>query len=872
MQQLSQERGVKLLRAKLYTPAINKNIVSRENLTAKLQYAKECKLTLVTAPAGYGKTTAVLDWLCKCALPHAWLSLDSQDNDPATFWRYVCTALDSITDGIIKDTEYVFSSQELMKANIHISRLLDILSEVQYDFLLVLDDLHLINDSSILKGLSYLIDYLPTNMHLVFISRTEPELDLSRHRIKWQAQRLEEEDLRFKNEEISLFYQARGYSLPEDDIKKVESYTEGWAAAMVAVAMSMENAGGSNNAIAALTRSNRDIEQYLKDEVISTWRPERQAFAIKTCILGTLSEALCDAVTEENNGGRMLREISEGSGFLVALDKDKQKYRYHYLFKNFLHKLLIEAAPDEIARLHEKAGLWYRKQSLLPEAIEHFLRGGAYREASELIEHQIDHLIHKNDFGRLLSWIELLPAEYRNNSFKSAVIYALYYAETGRYDLSRQWIEQMKTLKERYRFVSGSQQYSDYRRMCVLVESNLLVREGNAGFMPMLVSATEESRENTFKMPAYNDFNMADIYYYRCPINKSAKLFRETPAQFSSMVKSYRRIISINPGYAPLGIGEYYYENNSLEEAVPYLLKAIDEAQAAGCPGALVPAMVDIARIKRAKGDLQGAFEVLDQCENRLQSIGKAHWNYMLNAFRCRLLMDKAYNSGVEEWYTSCKLNIFAEINRIREFELIVYARVLMAKGYPHDAEILLHRLHSFTEESGRLHSMVEVLNLLALLACKSRDMADASEYLERSLKTGIAEGYVRSFMDERLPMMHLLKYYITSRKKTEQPDTKILRQYAKSLLDQMREALPTEPEAYGEAAVAGAGIKKPLTEQEKKVLELLAEANTNQEISTKLGISLRTVKTHTGNIYDKLGVKNRAQCVKLARDTALLE
>lgn len=859
-----------LIGTKYSKPGINQYLISRRRLHQRLDNSLICKLTLVTAPAGYGKTTAVLDWLEKCGLSAAWVSVDSYDNNPVVFWRYVCTALDGISDGLSKDTEYVFSSLELLKANIHINILIDRLSGVQSDFLLVLDDLHLITDSSILQGLSYLIDYLPAKMHLIFISRMGPELELARHRIKWQAQGLEEKDLRFGKEEIFLFYQARGYTLENDDVKKVETYTEGWAAALVAVAMSMEDAGGGNDVIASLTRSSRDIEQYLLDEVISTWPPEKRAFAMKTCILDMLSEALCNAVTEEDNGRRMLNEINEGSGFLITLDEQNREYKYHPLFKSLLYRLLSETVPEEIADLHIKAARWFREHGFMPDAIEHLLRGGSYREAFEMIEHRIDHLINRNDFGMLLSWIERLPVEFKDNSFKIAVIYALYYAETGRYDLSRQWIKRMKTLKDDNQYASSPGWNSYSRTVCTLVEVNLLIREGNVEYLPLLFSAAETNDSRYFKMSEYSDFNTADIYFFRCPIKLLAKLYREAPEKYEKMTESYRGMISKNPGYAPLGIGEYLYESNRLEEALPYLLNALKEAQDADCPGALVPVMVDMARIRRARGDMQGAFEVLAKCEKRLQNSSKTYWIYLIQAFRCRLYVDIGDAVKMNEWFESCKLNVFTEINRIREYELIVYARVLIAKYRLHDASLLLQRLLLFTVDNARPHSRVEVLNLLALLTYQKSNMADAFNYLESSLKTGMAEGYVRSYMDELAPMAHLLKYYTTRRRKQADLNTAIaLTAYAKDLLKQMYESFPAALKAQGEAA---AKIRKQLTEQEKKVLELLVEANTNEQISVKLGIGLRTVKTHTGNIYSKLGVKNRAQCVKLVRETGLLQ
>lgn len=851
---------VGLIRTKYSRPGINQYLVSRQRLHQKLDYSKKCKLTQVIAPAGYGKTTAVLDWLGQCGLPSAWLSLDGEDNNPVTFWRYVCAALEGITEGAAQDTEYVFASRDMMQANIHLSILIDKLSEVSSDFLLVLDDLHLISDPSILAGLSYLIDYLPGNMHLVFISRTEPELDLARHRVKWQIQRLEEEELRFSETEIISFYHARGITLENADLEEVEDYTEGWAAALVAVTLSMAESGGTD-AIRALTRSSRDIGQYLKNEVMRTWSAEKISFAMKTSILKTLSEDLCAALTGDRRGGLLLKEIYEQSGFLQDLDGRKQEYRYHYLFKSFLRELLQETAPEEIPDLYARAGLWFREQGRMPEAIEHFLRGGFYQEALELIEHEIDYLIDKNDYGTLLPWIGRLPAEYRDFSFKIAAIYTTYYAQIERYDLSKQWLDRMKALKDNCQNSSGSEE-SNYRQtVCIMVEANLLAREGSIGFVQLLVAAAETDGGKYYKMPEYHDFNIADIYFYRCPINRLTNMLKEASEQYQRVIDNYRGMISKNPGYAPLWAGEYLYESNRLEEALPYLLKGQEEAREANCPGALVPAMVDIARIKRANGDITGAFSVLEECERRLRNSGKLHWDYLLQAFRCRLFLDAGHTDKVQEWFSDGKLHIFTEISRIREFELIVYARVLIFVNQTQDAELLLQRLLTFTAENGRLHSRVEVLNLLALLAFRDNHARTALKYLDESLNIGMAEGYIRSYLDELPPMAQLLRAYIKSRRNSSDGHrAKEKKSFAGNLLKQINGSTLQAAEA-GDEAAAGIAVKilEQLTEQEKKVLELIANAATNQEIGDKLGISLWTVKTHTGNIYGKLGLKNRA-------------
>ncbi len=859
-----------LIGTKYNAPEMNPYLVSRRRLDQKLNHALECRLTLVIAPAGCGKTTAVLDWIETNGLPSAWMSLDAGDNDPPTFWRYVCAALDGIAEGIGGDTEYVFSSMELFKANIHLSILIDRLMEAPSDFVFVLDDLHLIGDPEILAGLSYLIDYMPAKMHLVFISRTEPALQLPRHRVKWQVMRLAEEDLLFEEDEILNFCKIRGIHLENTELKKVESYTEGWAAALVAIALSVQE-GGGHDAIRSLSRAGRDINQYLRDEVIRTWPPERRSFAMKTSVLNTLSVGLCDAVTDSGNG-RMLLEIYETGGFLTDLDGRRQLFRYHSLFRSFLRALLQETAPDAVSGLHLRAGAWFKEQGMTPEAIEHYLSGGFFDEAFELIEEPTEHLVQKNDYGRLLSWIERLPERYTANSFKIAIFYAFYYAETGQYELSRQWVGRLKTMQADPRFTAAPGWHSYSRTACALTEANLLVREGKLNLLPSVIAAAESNDSKYFKMIDYNDFNASDIYFYRCPFNGLLKYAGQALDQFDRITDTYRALISKNPGYAPLITGEYFYETNGLDKALPYLIKAVDEAKAAECPGALVPAMVTISRMKRAQGDMTGAFGVLEECERILRGYGKAHWIYLVRSFRCRLFMDAGDAEKAREWLSSSKLGIFMELSKIREFELIVYARVLISVNRTQDAELLLRRLLSFTTENGRLHSRVEVLNLLAMLTFRNHQMRFAYSHLDESLEIGMKEGYVRSYLDELSPMAQLLRAYIKSRGKRREGALSDERPaYAAGLLKQMHGSVLQSAEACDKAAAGMAPkLLEQLTEQEKKVLELLINAATNQEIGEKLGISLRTVKTHTGNIYGKLGVKNRAQCVKMARETKL--
>jgi len=260
-----------LLKTKYRLPGLNKHLLPRYFLHDRLEESLSKKLTIITAPAGYGKTSAVLKWLEGVDLPSAWLSLDTKDNDPHVFWRYICAALDRISEGISIATDYIFTSPELFEASMHINILIDRLSNIKQAFIFVLDDLHLITNQEILDSLFFLVSYLPSNMHLVLISRIEPRMKLAKLGLKEDLVRLHVKDLRFNTGEIEQYFKTRGYSLQEENIRKIESYTEGWAVALVAVAMSLKDEEHRRRIINIFESCNLQIENYLAEDVMNSW-------------------------------------------------------------------------------------------------------------------------------------------------------------------------------------------------------------------------------------------------------------------------------------------------------------------------------------------------------------------------------------------------------------------------------------------------------------------------------------------------------------------------------------------------------------------------------------------------------------------------
>ncbi|WP_333859956.1 LuxR C-terminal-related transcriptional regulator [Clostridium sp.] len=836
-----------LLKTKYSIPNINKHLLPRTVINHRLKESLSRKLTIITAPAGYGKTTAVLKWLEGISLSCAWFSIDTDDNDPLVFWRYLCAALNSISNGISKATEYIFTSQDLFKANAHLSIIIDNLSIIPSDFLLVLDDFHLITNHDILNGLSYFITYLPSNMHIVIISRIEPPLKLTKLGLKEDLVRIRSEELRFETEEICQYYEGRGYFLQKEQIHKIKLYTEGWAAALVAVALCLKNEKDRHNVIKNFGNSNLYIENYLVEDVYNTWTNEQQEFMEKVSILDRLCGPLCEEITNYD-GNRLLKELYTQNSFLIALNYEGIWFRYHSLFLDFLRKKLLKRDTTIIQALHHKAGEWFKAHGFFKEAIDHFLRGSHYEAALPLIEKHSQVPIRKGDYSNVISWIERLPDKYVNNSLMIMLIKATYLIGTDDFKNAWKYMEQIQLALKNETAFSKS-----FNTIYLMVKAHFFIRQGNIENTLQTIMEAAACGINNVMSTQYMNFNLLDISIFRTPYYTFTKILKRNFAEYDSLVGNYRTLISTNPGYAPLVKGELFYESGKLDKALPELLAAIDEAVNARCAGALVPAMITIAKIKRTQGDMQGALKAIEECENKVAEFHKPHWSYILKAFKARLYIDLNDTELIDKWMKESRLNIYQDIIKIQEYELIVLGRVLIYKQQYNDATILLNRLLKFAMVQKKNHSIVEIRNLLAITAIKDLNEEIAENHLENALSIGLKEGYVRSFVDEFVPMISLLEMYLRKNKRRNK-----LTVYAKDRLNQTKESvkhfvIPTNSDT----------IENLLTATENKVLHLIINAYANKEIAEKLGITLRTVKAHTGNIYAKLGVKNRMQCIK---------
>ena len=404
-----------LLETKLYVPKLRRGLVSRPRLSERLGRGAESKLTLISAPVGFGKTTLLAEWLA--ATPEAerstaWLSLDPSDNHPALFWTNLITALQAVAPGVGAGALSLLQEPQPPPIETVLAPLLNELGAVAHDTVLVLDDYHVVDGPDVQGGMAFLLEHLPPRVHLVITTRADPALPLGRLRAGGELVEIRAADLRFTPDEATAYLnEAMGLDLAAQDVAALEGRTEGWIAALQLAALSIQGREDVAGFVAGFAGDDRAIVDYLVEEVLQR-QPERvRSFLLQTSILGRLSGPLCDAVTGQADGKAMLEALDRGNLFLVPLDDRRQWYRYHQLFADMLRARLLDEQPDLRPELHRRASEWYEQNGDRYEAICHAMAGEDYERAAELVELAIPAMRRSRQEVMLRGWLEAIPDE-----------------------------------------------------------------------------------------------------------------------------------------------------------------------------------------------------------------------------------------------------------------------------------------------------------------------------------------------------------------------------------------------------------------------------------------------------------------------------
>jgi LuxR family maltose regulon positive regulatory protein len=942
-----------LLRTKLYVPAPGPNVVARPRLIERLHAGLQRKLTLIAAPAGFGKSTLVSEWVATGQRPTAWLSLDAADNDPIRFLAYFVAAVQTIAptigQGVMQVLQAPQPPQDPAGRAALLTALLNEITTLPDPFLLVLDDYHVIDAAlsgqsplgAVDQLLTFLIEHLPPQLHLVIATREDPPLPLARLRARGQLTEVRAADLRFTPPEAADFLnRVMGLNLAVADIAALEERTEGWIAGLQLAALSMQGRQDVAGFVRAFAGDNRYIVDYLMEEVLQRQPDAVRNFLLHTAILERLNGPLCDAVTGQPGGKARLETLQRGNFFLIPLDDTRHWYRYHHLFADVLLMHLLTEQPDQLPALHRRACAWYEQHGALADAIRHALAGQDFEHAADLIERAVPDMRRSRQEVTLLAWLKALPdAVVRVRPVLSAV-YAGALMQSGelqgvemRIQDAERWLATPADKDERAHMVVIDQEefrrlpgwIAIYRAGLALVQGNVpntlqyarrardLVLEddqlGHGAAAALLGLACWASGQLEAAHHSYaagmahllragfisdavgGALALADIRIVQGRLRQAMRIYEQALQLATEQPPAGPQPVLRGTADMYVGMSELYRERNDLEAARQALLHSQALGEHIGFPQHPYRWRVAMARLREAQGDLDGALALLDEAA-RLY-VSDFYPNVRpIAALKARVWVAQGRVDEALDWAHEQDLSVHDELSYVREFEHITLARVLLAHdqrdraGHTLPAAMgLLDRLLQAADAGDqgvpRTRSVIEILVLQALAHQLRGDRPAALARLERALTQAEPEGYVRLFVDEG-EALHLLLVAFHARLATA-PNPK-LAAYTDKLIASFGHApssvdnpLFDDQSNVADAKLPLAGAQRarqpliePLSERELDVLRLLRTDLSGPEIARHLMISLNTLRTHTKNIYAKLGVNHRRAAARRAEELEL--
>ena len=901
-----------LLSTKLHIPVSQRSVVVRQGLIEKITSSVQARLILLSAPAGYGKTTLVSEAIQRLketqALRIAWLSLDADDNDPIQFFAY----LDEATKGIPRQQNSLaemLQSQQASPKTLAKSFLNDLIS-IQEPFLLVLDDYHVIDSQEIDEVMAFLIDKMPQSMTLMMTSRSDPGFPLARLRARGELVEIRADDLRFSKDEAAQFMQeVMGISISDEQISVLGKRTEGWVAGLQMAALSMRDRslGEIDSFVQKFTGSHRYIVDYLLDEVLLNQPAHIRSFLLQTSILRRLCGPLCDAVTGQENSGKLLQALEQDNLFVIPLDDERRWYRYHHLFSEVLQAHWNENLSEDLAIIHQRASKWYEQNNMPKEAIYHALLADDFQHVAYLAEFMWRAMTVRYQSLTWLGWVKKIPENYVQASPVLSVGYAWALLDAGEMEAAElrlqdaeRWLSKINNPDERPsgmvvvdetefktlpRTLANARAYlaqtmekpSDAIRYAqealdLLVGDDYFERglaylllgfahwsNGDLDTAYQAVSDAVVNMRRAENLPFTVSFTsyLADILTAQGLLNKAVKKYS---LLLNAILDSGKPVIP-EVAVLHLGLSELFIEQGDIEAAKSHFAQAEVMGELPAFPPWHRHWSLAQAGIKSAEHDLEGVIDILNDAE-RLSYRHPFPNVRPVSAMKIRTKLAQGRLDTAWRWVEDQGFSVGASLSYMREFEHITFVRVLIAQ-YKNDhdqnkvenAKKLLHRLLEKAEQGKRVGSMIEVLNLLALLHAAEGDNSVALQFLKRSLQLAEPEKYVRVFVDEGKPMALLLQEALSENFSTA---------YIKKLLDTFSEDDTDN--------VLSEYLDDLLTEREHEILVLISAGLKNKEIAEQVVVSLNTVLYHTKNIYNKLGVNKRTQAVLKAKELGLLQ
>ena len=895
-----------VVETKLLVPRSRPRTVARPRLDDLLDRGSDATLVLVSAPAGFGKTTLLVTWLARSrpAHPIAWVSLDERDRDESTFWTYVLRAVERVVPGT---ATAALALQRGGQASVDtvLTALLNELSVLPADLTLVLDDYHRAEGPGTRAGMLFLLDHLPPQVHVVISSRVDPSLPLARLRARGDLVEVRAADLRFTADEAATYLnELNALALSPDDVATLEVRTEGWAAALQLAALSLSARDDRSQFIAGFAGDDRFVVDYLADEVLDGLPHEVRRFLLDTSVLDRLTGSLCDAVTGSPGGKAVLEQLERQNLFVIPLDAHRQWYRYHHLFAEVLRAHLDDERPDDVRGLHLLAGDWFDRAGDAEAAVRYALAAGDVDLAAARAELAIPTLLRERREAVICRWVDAFPATVVQWRPVLAVGFVGALAASNEFDSLEQRLAHVERLlaepvgdlvvADAAELARLPGAVHTYRAALALVggdlagtmrHARLALERADADDHLTIASASAlvglASWTAGDLAVAHDSYRVATDHLLRvghlsdvlgCTVSLiDIDLAR---GRLGDAERSCRQALALVPGTAqPRGAADLHVqlsrvaaERGDLTGAAEHLRRADGLGESAGLPQHPYRWRVALARVRAAQGDVDAALGLLEEAE-RLYVADFAPNVRPVDAVRARLLAASGRVAEALAWARRGGVATSDELTYLHEFEHVTLARVLLAdhaasRGRAPVTEVndLLARLLVAAESGGRTAVVIEVLVLQACALALGGDEGAALESLERALRLAEPEGQVSVFTDEGAPMRALL-----TAAAGRDPGWRFVRR----LLDaKAPAALATPPAAAG--SPAHRELVDPLSSRELDVLRYLGSDLDGPAIARALGVSLSTVRTHTQHVYTKLAVTNRRAAVRRAHQLNL--
>jgi len=916
-----------LLATQFYVPITLGSLISRPRLTGLLNESLKYPLTLVSAPAGFGKTTLLASWSQSLPASYprvAWVSLEEEDNEPRLFWACVLTALNRQQPECFTSLLMQLQSPQSPPLNTLLAEVVNLLVEQTDHFLLILDDYQVITEQRVHMSLAYLIEYLPAQLRIILATRADPPLPLSLLRSRKQALEVRTDQLRCTVEETKSFlHEVIGTQLPHETIQQIRSRTEGWLVGLQLLRLSLPEQADPLSLLKEVSGDQRYILDYLTEEVLQRQPQEVRTFLLSTSILGQLSASLCDAVMQQQGSQQMLQRLEQSNVFVVSLDSKRQWYRYHALFAEALRHWLEQGHGDVVPILHHRASRWYAEHHQTTEAILHGLYAKEWHWAADLIEQKSFSLLSLT-WGAspymlimLQQWLEQLPAGIVGSRPYLCLVCAQFLWAVAQPSMLEGWLDAAEACL-RASFVRSSD------------EEDVQVSQEQANLLGAVISwrafleGLQKNAEATLSLcqqalSLLSPDNLAGrshvagvqmVGYYHSSANNATAAI-ESGLQAASLAQAIGQpaitialigssiacmigagrlqeahqlsrqavllgeqlagVVLPDRGYPTVFQAEILREWNQLDAALSLAQEGISLCEQIESLTSLVYMHYGysiLLRIFLSRGEVDAAHSVFQQIEGIGRSMNPPTFTHFCALFttvdRIKLWLACGERDRATRWAKELDLRQGCGCPLVREREAVARIHILLANNQP---VLALQELTSVLERAtaGQRWGHVIEIRLLQVLAHQMCDEeTKALSALAEAVRLAEPEGYIRSFVDEGTPVEALL-YQLRKRERKNGPTL---------YLDTLLAAFQQEGMARVQAgeSTKTQPLPEPLSGRELEVLQLLARGASNLEVAQELVIAVDTVKRHVSHIFSKLGVQNRVQAVRQARELGLLD